>query len=68
VGKELKGWLGRIVNAPEGDVVAADTTAGVKGVDYVVCADATTKVKRNGALGRLRNQRRGAETVLGNGR
>jgi hypothetical protein len=32
-----------------------------------VCTDATTKVKRDRVLGRLRNQRRGAETVLGNG-
>jgi hypothetical protein len=55
------------VNTAEGDVVAADTSAGVKGVAYGVCADATTKVKGNWALGRLRNQRRGAETVLGNG-
>jgi hypothetical protein len=59
--------LGRKVNTAERDVVAADTKAGVKGADYGVCTDATTKVKRDRVLGRLRNQRRGAETVLGNG-
>jgi hypothetical protein len=66
-GKGGEGIVGTKVNTAEGDVVAADTTAGVKGVAYGVCAYATTKVKRNRVLGRLRNQRRGAETVLGNG-